>query len=156
MYFWMYYDTRNFMEWIIKTQEQRDTKYFRYYPCIMRILIFPSKIWAKRYALYMAKCSIPKVGLWSASLCRAGSRVWCGRQRCLDVSNLILEVGRAFSALSSTIADEREWTITHSGSGREGCTENVRLELNAEWVGLRKPGKAQQDCNGEKTVWAVV
>ena len=25
-----------------------DTRYFRYYPCIMNILIFPSKIWAKK------------------------------------------------------------------------------------------------------------
>ena len=37
-----------------------DTKYLRYYPCIMCILIFPSKFWAKECALNMAKYSISR------------------------------------------------------------------------------------------------
>ena len=35
-----------------------DTRYFRYYPCIMHILIFPSKISAQKCALYAAKYGI--------------------------------------------------------------------------------------------------
>ena len=34
-----------------------DTRYFRYYPGIMLILIFPLKFWAKKCALYTAKYS---------------------------------------------------------------------------------------------------
>ena len=54
IYFCTYYDTRNFM-WKELQNTRTDTRYFRYYPCMICILIFPSNIWAKKCVLYTTK-----------------------------------------------------------------------------------------------------
>ena len=37
-----------------------DTRYLRYYPCMMCFHVFPSKIWAKKHTFYMTKYSTLK------------------------------------------------------------------------------------------------
>ena len=122
------------------------SQYLFVYPCIMPILIFPSKIWAKMYTLYTAKYGnmflvksvninsnrVPAVGA------HQGGRLWAGkREECAGRRE-----GEGWSEEAARVR-ERNWGSEVGGGPKaeaaygEKCPHTIGRKAGG-WVHLRK------------------